>query len=138
MPAATTVPRLDLEGFRDYLHLLARMHSIRATAGLRCLRHRAGCAPERSPGTQTFRGDTDEAMGHGCGKSWRTLADTLRDRRATAETFAASGFGKRLNDSSLKLAACGLHRTKPEHCAARERERSAAGQRARPAAGVTA
>jgi RNA polymerase sigma-70 factor (ECF subfamily) len=111
MPAAMTIPRLDLERFRDYLHLLARMHLDP--------RLRRDCDAsdivqivllKAHQGQETFRGDTAEAMG-----AWlrqilaHTLADTLRDRlRDRRDVRREVDLENALNDSSLKIAGCAI------------------------------
>ena len=100
-----------LRRFRDYLHLLARMHLD--------ARLRRDCDPsdivqtvmlKAHQGHADFRGDTPEKMG-----AWlrqilaNTLADLLRDRlRARRDVRREESLEHALNESSLRLAACAL------------------------------
>jgi RNA polymerase sigma-70 factor (ECF subfamily) len=102
-------PPRALEGFRDYLHLLARMHIDP--------RLRRDCDPsdvvqtvrlKAHQGKGDFRCDTPEQMG-----AWlrqilaNTLADLRRDRlRARRDIRREVSLERALNDSSLRLAAC--------------------------------
>jgi RNA polymerase sigma-70 factor (ECF subfamily) len=98
-----------LERYRDYLHLLARMHidprlrrdcdasDIVQTVMLKAYQ-----------GQADFRGATPEKMG-----AWlrqilaNTLADVLRNRlRARRDVRREENLEQALNESSLRLAAC--------------------------------
>jgi len=113
MPVMNAEPRIELERYRDYLHLLARMHidprlrrdcdpsDIVQTVMLRAHQGQAG-----------FRGTTAEELG-----AWlrqilaHTLADVLRDRlRARRDVRREVNLEQSLNDSSLRLAACAASR----------------------------
>ena len=109
MPLASPDLTRTLEGFRDYLELLARMHIDP--------RLRRDCDPsdvvqavmlKAHQGNADFRGDTPEQMG-----AWlrqilaNTLADLLRDRlRARRDIRREESLEHALNQSSLRLAAC--------------------------------
>src|SRR5262249_38512528 len=106
--AAITVRMPDIERYREYLHLLARMH----------LDHRLRRDCDASDIVQnvllkahqkqaSFRGATAEELG-----AWlrqilaNTLADTLRDRlRDRRDLRREVDIENALNDSSLKLSA---------------------------------
>ncbi len=69
--------RVQLEHFRDYLHLLARMHIDP--------RLRKDCDPSdivqtvllrAHQGQEGFRGTTQEELGAGCDRSWPTRSLT--------------------------------------------------------------
>ncbi len=108
--AATNSDLLQpLEGFREYLRLLARMNIDP--------RLRRDCDPsdvvqavmlKAHQGGADFRGDTPEQMG-----AWlrqilaNTLADMLRDRlRARRDIRREESLEQALNKSSLRLATC--------------------------------
>ena len=109
MPITSPEAKQTLEGFRDYLDLLARMHIDP--------RLRRDCDPsdvvqavmlKAHQGNGDFRGNTPEQMG-----AWlrqilaNTLADLLRDRlRARRDIRREESLEHALNQSSLRLAAC--------------------------------
>ena len=100
-----------LENYRDYLHLLARMHiDPRLRRDCDASDVVQAVLLKAHQGHSEFRGDTPEKMG-----AWlrqilaNTLADWLRDRlRARRDIRREENLEQALNQSSLRLAACAL------------------------------
>jgi RNA polymerase sigma-70 factor (ECF subfamily) len=100
---------LDLERFRDYLHLLARMQidpRLRRDCDASDVVQMVLLKGHQHQGS--FRGASAEEMG-----AWlrqilaRTLSDVLRDRlRDRRDLRREVDLEKALNDSSLRLTAC--------------------------------
>jgi RNA polymerase sigma-70 factor, ECF subfamily len=99
---------LDLERFRDYLHLLARMHiDPRLRRDCDASDTVQSVLLKAHQGQDGFRGASAEEMG-----AWlrqilaRTLADVLRDRlRDRRDVRREVDLENALNDSSLRLRA---------------------------------